>query len=1068
MPRKNAQLCKIETNQLDGCDKGDQVNQDNAKEDLKIHDEYALEHSKMIAKYGTNTILLYQNGLFYEIYGLKCPKTGIIEPPMLADISSRCQMAIAHGKMDAQKNKQVIFAGFNISTMDKFVPMIISAGYTAVVYNQEAKGTKNSKSQKIQRSFDAVYSAGTYITHQIDSAPQMTNNIMCIWLDTYTNIRDRSKQKVVYGIATANTFTGESTIFEHNAPLLITPATFDELERNVSVILPSEVIVITSLSQENTRKVLQYCGITTLVSVIYSNPAEMDNKAELVANCQKQTYIQKILATYFCEDAFFSCKEFSENIYATYAFCYLLHFMKERNPDLLRKIAVPTFHNTSSRVVLGNHTLKQLNIIGDGGINGVYNESQKYSSLTNLTNHCISAMGRRKFASQLANPTFEEGWLNKEYMITAALLDGPEIIDMIRMNLRDIRDLEKVARQIVLKKVYPNSIYHLFQSIQKIRYINIGLRDYPQILEYLCGTFIPSSSSYGGAEKEGSSPFSTVEKICLQFIDFLEKRFYIEKCKDVCSTTTFDESIIQPKISVSLDETLAQYKSAIFRYSNIQCALNSFIRNSSSSSGSSGNGANDDTVFVKIYETEKSGKSLHITTKRATLLRELMKGVKILKITNEFSIPVSDIKIVSVNSSTSEIQSPQIAELERAIQHGKIQVNDEIAKAYSQNIKDLEQEFYNTMEYLIKYTSLADIIQCKAHIARTYHYCRPQILESTEDSEDTISKSSVKIVGLRHPLIEHIQKNEIYVTNDIDLEEETTGILLYGTNAVGKTSFIRAIGMCVIMAQAGLYVPADQFIYKPYTAIYSRIIGNDNLFKGLSTFAVEMSELRVILKHADQNSLVLGDELCSGTETESALAIFTAGIMNLYDKGATFLFATHFHEILKYEEIRSLLNERLAIKHMAVHYDREAEVLVYDRKLRDGPGNRMYGLEVCKSLYLEPEFLETAHQIRNKYNPENRGDLEQSPSRYNASKIRGICEICRESIGQEVHHLSPQKSADADGFIGHFHKNHPANLANICEKCHDEIHRSDGSSESLGNNVCDKTRKKTTNGYKVL
>ena len=106
----------------------------------------------------------------------------------------------------------------------------------------------------------------------------------------------------------------------------------------------------------------------------------------------------------------------------------------------------------------------------------------------------------------------------------------------------------------------------------------------------------------------------------------------------------------------------------------------------------------------------------------------------------------------------------------------------------------------------------------------------------------------------------------------------------------------------------------------------------------------------------------------------------------------------------------------------------------------------MYGLEVCKSLYLEPEFLETAHQIRNKYNPENRGDLEQSPSRYNASKIRGICEICRESIGQEVHHLSPQKSADADGFIGHFHKNHPANLANICEKCHDEIHR---SSESL-------------------
>ena len=90
------------------------------------------------------------------------------------------------------------------------------------------------------------------------------------------------------------------------------------------------------------------------------------------------------------------------------------------------------------------------------------------------------------------------------------------------------------------------------------------------------------------------------------------------------------------------------------------------------------------------------------------------------------------------------------------------------------------------------------------------------------------------------------------------------------------------------MAQAGLFVPCSYFEYQPYTAIFSRILGNDNLFKGLSTFAVEMSELRVILKSADQNSLVLGDELCSGTEMESALSLFSAGLIELSKKNATF------------------------------------------------------------------------------------------------------------------------------------------------------------------------------------
>jgi DNA mismatch repair protein MutS len=272
----------------------------------------------------------------------------------------------------------------------------------------------------------------------------------------------------------------------------------------------------------------------------------------------------------------------------------------------------------------------------------------------------------------------------------------------------------------------------------------------------------------------------------------------------------------------------------------------------------------------------------------------------------------------------------------------------------------------------------------------------------------------------------------------------SNGLLLYGTNAVGKTSFIKSVGIALIMAQAGLFVPCEAFIYKPYTCIFTRILGNDNIFKGLSTFAVEMSELRTILTQADAHSLVLGDELCSGTESDSALSIFTAGLETLHQKESTFLFATHFHEIVKYQEVQALT--RLQMMHMAVQYNAETGILMYDRKLRAGPGESMYGLEVCKSLNLPDEFLERAHAIRMRYKPESRNILSLETSQYNAKKIvGGLCEMCspdKKNKASEVHHLQPQKKAkkEKNDYISTFHKNHPANLVNICEECHQKIH----------------------------
>jgi DNA mismatch repair protein MutS len=142
---------------------------------------------------------------------------------------------------------------------------------------------------------------------------------------------------------------------------------------------------------------------------------------------------------------------------------------------------------------------------------------------------------------------------------------------------------------------------------------------------------------------------------------------------------------------------------------------------------------------------------------------------------------------------------------------------------------------------------------------------------------------------------------------------------------------------------------------------------------------------------------------------------------------------------------------------MAVHYDRERDCLVYDRLLKEGPGDSMYGLEVCKSLHLPTEFLDAAFEIRNKYFPEKSGTLGQKVSHYNSQKVRGLCEKCNKVLSSEVHHLEMQQNADADGFIRGtaVHKNHRANLMALCEECHAGLHKNDVAL----------VKKKTTHGY---
>jgi DNA mismatch repair protein MutS len=960
-------------------------------------------------EYGENTILLMQVGAFFEVYGIYDKENDIIMSSKIADFSQICELNVVDKNTCVGKNN-VMMAGFKDFMIEKYLRKIQDAGFTAVVY------TQNENMKNTSRSLAGIFSPGTYFQTE---TPNLTNSISCIWVNLVENKILLKGKYVVVGVANIDIYTGKTSIFQFKETYVNNPTTYDELERFISIYNPSEVILISNLSDEQELDyVISYAGIScSLIHKIHINETINNIKMTRVKNCEKQPYQKEILSKFYKFDNFdVFVQNFYENNIATQAFCYLLDFVYQHNPQLVNKISEPIFENCSTRLTLANHSLKQLNIIDDGSV-----KSSKLSCVSSLLNNCYTPMGKRKFKYNILNPICDENTLRREYDITDYIISNfdSNICHNFKSKLPSIKDLAKFERQIFLKKISPKSIYTLYSSIKTISYLFDLIKADETIMNYL---------------KYFDENIKEIGSICEQVILFIENNIDLNLAKDIDQLQQFEINFINKNVDVELDKKTETLKDSELSLEAIREYLSNLIENKEKKSAKS-------SEFVKIHETEKNNYSLVCTSRRCKILQDALPsvetGIKLNTSSKPFTFVVSktQFSFEKQSSANNFIIDTQIHNFCKTISSIKISLKDLITLIYNRFIEGLSR-YQNQIDNIINFITLIDVMYAKASLAKQLNYCKPEIVEA--------EKAFVDAKGLRHCLIERFQMNELYISNDISLGDgKSDGILLFGTNAVGKTTLIRALGISIILAQAGLYVPCSLFRFKPYKHIFTRIIGNDNIFKGLSTFEVEMSELRTILRLMDENSLILGDELCSGTETVSATSIFVAGIQKLHACNSSFIFATHLHEIVDYEEITSL--QSVHLKHMEVKYDKENDVLVYDRKLKDGPGNSLYGLEVCKSLNLPHNFLEAANDIRLKYNPDGRSILSLKQSRYNSNKIVSTCEKCGKNMGTEVHHLQHQADADVNGIIKSedaiFHKNNLANLMTLCETCHNDIHK---------------------------
>ena len=955
-------------------------------------------------QYGTDTVVFFMVGSFYEIYSLVHPTTNTVSDlTPIVKVASICNLNIANKQSTIGENSQldspippfpsspqhitswtkqcppcgVVMAGVRDYCGEKYIEKLTNAGFTVVVYDQVK--TKEGTKEIIQRKLQSICSPGTSLS---TNQSALTNHILCIWIE-----KTSRSQTIVCGVANVNTFTGETTLFEYTTEHIQTTS-FDELERIICSYAPSEVILISNLSNQDNNHVLSFSGISQLNTVIHQVSAT-DTK---IQNCTKQTYVRallQLLSTTNERQVYDCCEEFHTYPFATQAFCYLLDFVQEHNKDLVRKLSFPTFQHTQTRVILANRTLRQLNILGNEGENHSH-----LSSVERFLNKCSTPMGKRLLKYQLLHPTFDCTSLQHQYDQIEHVLQinqDPSFIHSLRKHLTCVRDIDKICRQIVTKKLLPSSLFNLYESINTFSNMKI-----PWFTQQ--------------SHKDSST----------NFLKFLDDRIRIS----LLVSNPNDECFIQTNHSPELDCIVSEQIRLQNSIGTIQQFFETFTKES----------------ILKLHETEKGGITLQLTKKRATTLRNKLSKLRptdIHEISADLHVATSDIKIVSVSTSNDELTFPQLNHITKTYIKNKESIKTLVQSVYLNILQEIEISWYETLQVISRDIAQLDVLLNKAYVAREYNYCSPRIIAS--------ETSQITCQTLRHPLIEQIQTQEIYVPNDITLDQN--GILLTGYNGIGKTSLIRALGISILLAQSGFYVPCSSFVFTPYRAIYCNIEKNDNLFKHLSTFQLEMSELRVILKHSDAQSLVLGDELMNSTEIQSGLSIMTATLMKLCEKKTSFVIATHFNQLKHYDEIIALGNLRMM--HMSVQYDQEKKQLVYDRTLKEGFGSMSYGLEVARSLFLDSEFLDISFKLRNKYFPDQCSTLSMKASKYSSKKLKGVCEQCYKKMGSEVHHVREQHHANAYGFIGHVHKHHPANLMNVCEMCHLDIHKTRGSDGSL-------------------
>jgi len=833
---------------------------------------------------------------------------------------------------------------------------------------------------KISRYISQIVSPGTNFDHIVDNDD---NYIVSILVDKYKSIYN-------VGYSAIDVTTGKTWLYETHGTSEDSAYALDEIFNLLNVYKTSEVVMTFLDGINDQRHVMQYLEIPEHYHYAVNNQRPT---IEFQNELFKEVYqIQSLLSP-------IEHLDLERSPMITESLAILIHFVIEHDYHIVQKMSLPRLIDNRRFMYLGNSALEQM---------GIISKDKKEFTLLKMMDRSATAIGRRLLKERLLNPIMEKEELERRYNLIERVSSHTRYLDE---TMRGIYDLERLSRRLSLARLHPFEMNHLYESMLSVKDLMLYVKKH----------------------KIQKTPFheSEVE----EFLRDVSKSIDLDVSRRFTNATV-DENFLMSGVDEGIDTLVQENRVMLIAFEDIMQKIELLLGNVNAGSSNR---------LVTLGLLEKEGYYISLSKNRYSLIEtdflkdeEFMK-YNVKKLTNS-------VKITSIFTDN----------LSDKIMKNRRKIVSLVKEKYIQLQGVYERRYSLLFDRVIAYVSDLDVGVSSSKVAEAYKHSRPMILEIKHD------ENFMQIMQLRHPLIETQERGGIYVPNDIvmgnrdymDLPHPETvmlnvslhdghninGVLLYGINSSGKSSLMKSIGIATLMAQSGFFVSAAVMKFTLFDSLFTRIVSKDNLAKGLSTFAVEMLELKNIFNRSTARSLVLGDEISHGTETLSGVAIVASAIQKLAKTRALFLFATHLHQLSTMQEITSLNN--VVDLHLSVEYDAAKDTLIFNRILQEGSGSSIYGLEFAKSLHMDNEFLEVANTIRKRL-ANDFDELEllvkKKRSKYNKELYVTKCVICG-AIAEDVHHISQRSLADKAGFIGHFHKDNKHNLIPLCKEHHNQIH----------------------------
>jgi len=965
--------------------------------------EYFQYQHKYTNIYGKLTIFLMQVGSFFEAYQT------LTDGYDLQKLSNILNIIVS------KKNKSIItvdkknpyMLGFPCYAASKFIKILIDHGYTIIIMEQVTPAP-NPK-----REITGIYSPSTYI----DEISSPDNNFMLTVLLEETYCLKNSKKYYMVGLSLIESSTGYIKLHEIHSTSDDEKISLDEIITFVNSFLPSEILVITS-DISNYQEIINYLELSNknyMHKKLSDFLSEKGNNNILKISYQSD-FLKKV---YNIKNCPIETLELENINLARNALMISLHYLNDHNPKLLTRLQKPDIYVMENKMYLGNSPIHQLDIF-EKNEKSVYSIENSYKCLFDVINKTITPMGRRFLKNALIEPIIDPIQLEICYNCI-------EYLQTINVNtidsyLLNIKDTERLERKINILTINPIEFYNWINSQKTIL----------ELLDIICkdNKLVIIFSSL--IKKYSDNTIIEIKIKLNEMLEHINNIFNVEELQKYF-LNQINGNIFMHNKYPEIDMLQTSINICTGFMDKLSEVLESVLKKTVKKS-------ND--KFITVNSNERDGYFLVLSKKRAEILEKELKNNK------EISININN-TIIKIKSNLLRFKYADKSSNTK-IFCDEIKDNSDKISEYIEQMKCLSKDLFlreigiiadnydKNIKTVTKIISLIDFFLSGAKIATKFFYNKPIITDKYE------GKSYFKANKLRHPIVERINNNTEYIPTDIELgTDKQDGILLFGLNSAGKSTLQKSIGISVLLAQIGYFVPADKYEFFPYKSLLTRISSNDNLFKGLSSFTLEIMELTAILKRSSKNTLVIADEICKGTEHESSLIIVMTIIKMLSKSNTSFITATHLHDICNFKELQDIKN--VNNYHLHVDFDEINHKLIYDRHLRTGSGSSFYGLQIAKYLINDKNFSE--YVVTFSKNLKKTDINSDKVSKYNSKLFIQQCSICKKIPGKdeiplETHHINFQRNCNNDGYIiskKYLHKNHKSNLVVLCSECHDNI-----------------------------